>query len=239
MNLIGTKVKHITYGEGEIVKVNEKSVIVLFVHKTGEFQYPEGLLKFFEIYDEMAKAEISRIVDEYNIKKQQEKEAEEIKREERIRSIINHRKSKSTYTADFSKIERGYIYGTNSRTIYEEFCKTLSWDKNKADQFGWRTPLYATNCDTDRTSDVWFIFYANYDAEKLDNVVDDVHVVNFIQNDGDTIIEIVDDKIGASNNANRITFVRTDKGYEFLGVYKIEKNGTSRLYKRISTVYPV
>ena len=187
----------------------------------------------------MAKAEISRIVDEYNIKKQKEKEAEEIKREERIRSIINHRKSKSTYTADFSKIERGYIYGTNSRTIYEKFCKTLSWDENKADQFGWRTPLYATNCDTDRTSDVWFIFYANYDAEKLDNVVDDVHVVNFIQNDGDTIIEIVDDKIGASNNANRITFVRTDKGYEFLGVYKIEKNGTSRLYKRISTVYPV
>ena len=110
---------------------------------------------------------------------------------------------------------------------------------SKADQFGWQTPLYATNCDTDRKSDVWFIFYANYDPDKLDNVVNDVHVVNLIQNDGDTIIEIVDEKIGASNNANRITFVRTDKGYEFLGVYKIEKNGDSRLYKRISTVYPI
>ena len=69
MNLIGTKVKHIKYGEGEIIKVNEKSVIVLFSHKTVEFQYHAGLLKFFEIYDESAKAEISRSSKKKKLKK--------------------------------------------------------------------------------------------------------------------------------------------------------------------------
>lgn len=50
---------------------------------------------------------------------------------------------------------------------------------------------------------------------------------------------MVDDNIGKSNNANRITFVKTKNGYEFLGVYKIIKNGTTRIYQRISNVYPV
>lgn len=101
------------------------------------------------------------------------------------------------------------------------------------------TPLYATNADTDRTNDVWFIFYPNYDAQKLDAVVDDYHVVNLIQNNGDTIIEVVYDIIGKSNNANRITFVKTNNGYEFFGVYKIVKNGATRLYQCICDNYPI
>lgn len=142
-------------------------------------------------------------------------------------------------TPDFSHILRGCVYGNNSRKIYERFCETLGWDKNKAGFFGFRTPLYAENADTDRVNDVWFIFYPNYDAEKLDNIVNDYHVVNLIQNNGDRIVEVVDDNIGKSNNANRITFVKTKNGYEFLGVYKIIKNGTTRIYQRISNVYPV
>lgn len=144
-----------------------------------------------------------------------------------------------TVETDFSHIIRGCVYGGNSRKIYEKFCDTLGWDKNKANQFGWQTPLYAANADTDRTNDVWFIFYPNYDAQKLDAVVDDYHVVNLIQNNGDNIIEAVDDNIGKSNNANRITFVKTNSGYEFFGVYKIIKNGTTRLYQRISDNYPI
>ena len=139
---------------------------------------------------------------------------------------------------DFSHIVRGHAYGGNSRKIYEKFCETLGWDKSKANQFGWQTPLYATNADTDRTNDVWFIFYPNYDAEKLDTAVADYHVVNLIRNDGDEIIEIVDDRIGESNHANRITFVKTSNGYEFFGVYEIVKNGTARLYRRIHNNYP-
>ena len=89
------------------------------------------------------------------------------------------------------------------------------------------------------TSNPRSIFYPNYDAQKLDAVVDDYHVVNLIQNNGDNIIEVVDDNIGKSNNANRITFVKTNSGYEFFGVYKIVKNGTTRLYQRISDNYPI
>ena len=140
---------------------------------------------------------------------------------------------------DFSQIKRGFVYGNNSRKIYEQFCKTLGFDISKANQFGWQTPLYATNADTNKTNDVWFIFYPNYDAKKLDTIVNDYHVVNLIQNNGDTIIEIVDDTIGASNNSNRITFVKTNNGYEFFGVYKIVKNGTTRIYQRMYDNYPI
>lgn len=140
---------------------------------------------------------------------------------------------------DFSHIVRGCIYGGNSRKIYEKFCNTLGWDKNKANQFGWQTPLYAANADKERKNDVWFIFYPNYDAKKLDAAVNDYHVVNLIQDYGNTIIEIVDDNIGKANNAHRITFVKTKRGYEFFGVYKIIKNGVTRIYKRIYDNYPI
>lgn len=43
---------------------------------------------------------------------------------------------------DFSQIKRGAVYGGNSRTIFEKFCDTLGWDRSKATQFGWQTPLY-------------------------------------------------------------------------------------------------
>ncbi len=140
---------------------------------------------------------------------------------------------------DFSKIVCGKNYGGNSRNIYTKFCKTLGWDISKQNQFGWQTPLYATNADTDRTRDVWFIFYANYDINKLDNVVENVHVVNFIKEDGEQIIEIVDEEIGVSNQADRITFIKTNIGYVFFGVYRLIQNGTTRIYNRISRNYPI
>lgn len=140
---------------------------------------------------------------------------------------------------DFTKIISGRVYGTNSRKIYEKFCETLNWDKSKANQFGFRTPLYAENADTYRENDVWFICYPNFDANKLDCVVDDKHVINLIKDNGEKIVEIVEDRFGKSNNANRITFIKTINGYEFLGVYEIVENGTTRIYKRISKTYPI
>lgn len=152
--------------------------------------------------------------------------------------VRTNSRTKTTET-DFSHILRGRIYGTNSQKIYEKFCYTLGWDRSKIDQFGWQTPLYAANADTDRINDVWFIFYPNYDSQRLDTYVDDCHVVNLIQDNGDTIIEIVDDAIGKANDTCRITFVKTKRGYEFLGVYEIVQNGTTRIYKRISDNYPI
>lgn len=152
---------------------------------------------------------------------------------------MNDKFLKQSITDDFSCIVCGRVYGTNSRMIYEKFCETLAWDKNKAGQFGRQRPLYAANCDTKRENDVWFIFYPNYDKNRLDCVVDDFHVVNLIQNNANEIIEIVDAKFGNSNNAKRITFVKTKFGYEFLGVYELVKNGTTRIYKKTSDNYPI
>lgn len=98
---------------------------------------------------------------------------------------------------------------------------------------------YTLQMPTKRTRDVWFIFYANYDANMLDDIVDNRHVVNLIQNNGDMITEVIDERFGASNTADRITFVKTNKGYEFYGVYKIINNGATRCYQRISLNYPI
>lgn len=141
---------------------------------------------------------------------------------------------------NFASIVAGRIYGTNTRKIYEKFCETLGWDISKANQFGWQTPLYAVNADATRTSDVWFIAYPNYDIGEINNVEPNAHAVNFIHNNGDMIIEVVNETTGASHNANRITFVKTaNKYYQFLGVYKLVENGTTRVYKRISKTYPI
>ena len=153
-------------------------------------------------------------------------------------SVIDGIKRNKREGAEYSCITYGKVYGTNTRTIYEGFCRSLGWDWTKRYCFGFQTPLYAENCDTTRENDVWFICYPNYDPEKLDCVVKDRHVVNLIQNNGDEIIEIVEEKIGPSHNARRITFVKTLSGYKFSGVYELVKNGTTRRYKRISKFYP-
>lgn len=140
---------------------------------------------------------------------------------------------------DFSKIMCGRNYGGNSRKIYTKFCETLGWDPTKQNQFGWQTPLYATNADTNRTRDVWFIFYPNYDANNMENIVENEHAVNLIKDNGEHIIEIVDEDIGRSNPADRITFVKTNCGYEFFGVYRLIHNDTTRIYERISRNYPI
>ena len=146
---------------------------------------------------------------------------------------------KNHITNDFSRIVCGKVYGTDSRTVYEKFCDSLGWDISKADKFGFGTPRYAENCDADRTSDVWFIFCPNYDQNKLDTVVDDCRITNLILNNTKNIMEVVDDKSDKKNTANRITFVKTNAGYEFLGVYGILADGTTRVYDRISATYPI
>ncbi len=140
---------------------------------------------------------------------------------------------------DFRKIVRGHNYGTNSRKIFEKFCTSLGWDFQKAGEFGRQKPLYAEDADAERRRDVWFIFYANYDAERLDSVVDDGHVINLIKDGGDTIYENVDERIGPSHIADRITFVREKAGYVFYGVYRLIENGTLRVYKRIADQFPI
>ena len=147
-------------------------------------------------------------------------------------------KNNSLFASDYSQIRKGIVYGSNSRDIYEKFCNTLGWDYSQINKFGRQKPLYATNADTDRKRSVWFIFYANY-SDKIETAVDDLHAVNMIHDNGNAIIEIVSDKLGSTKDKERVVFARVKDGYEFLGVYKVIQNGTTRIYERISDVYPL
>ena len=163
-----------------------------------------------------------------------------IKENEEMCEVCNPKKSiakqKKAVEADFSSIKLGCVYGSNSREIYERFCKTLNWDKSKSDQFGRQgVPLYAENVDN-KKNDVWFITY--YVNKETDYSQNSDHK-NVILNDGNEIIEIVSSRIGKSNEANRITFIKTSKGYAFLGVYELIENGLKRKYKRISSEYSI
>lgn len=240
--LKGAKVNHEQLGMGTIVEINETNVKIDFKSDTKEYGletvFKKGIIKF--INSDLNNKFLDYLKQLQDIKQQKHNQKlDEAERHVAEIKMNNGKVFSKKITTDFTHIVRGNVYGTNSRTIYENFCDSLGWDKNKADQFGWQTPLYATNADTNRINDVWFIFYANYDPEKLDSVVGNFHVVNLIQNNGDKIIEVVDDSIGRSNNANRITFIKTHSGYEFFGVYELVQNGTKRIYKRISDSYPL
>lgn len=143
---------------------------------------------------------------------------------------------KKSINYNYSCIVRGCVYGTNSRTVYKSFCDILGWDRDKANQFGRQgAPLYAENCDADRKLAVWFISNPKfYDAEIFEK-----NHINLIKHNGDEIVEKVAPFIGSSRDTGRITFVKTNRGYEFFGVYKLVANGTTRIYKRISDIYPI
>ena len=150
--------------------------------------------------------------------------------------MFNSKIVKKSINYDYSCIICGRVYGTNSRTIYESFCDALGWDRDKISQFGRQgTPLYAENCDSDRKLAVWFISNPKYDNT---DIMQNNHI-NLIKHNGDEIIEKVAAFIGCSRDTGRITFVKTKYGYEFFGVYKLVKNGTVRIYRRISEIYPI
>ena len=155
-----------------------------------------------------------------------------------METIFRPYKTETNNTPILPQLDRYRLLGTNSREIYEKYCDIYGWDKTKSGEFGCRRPLYAENCDADRKNDVWFIFYPNYNRNKLDCIVGDHHVVNLIENNEKDITEIVDPKYGPTKNDIRITFIRKKSGYYFLGVYKVVKNGTTRHYKKISDTYP-
>ena len=150
--------------------------------------------------------------------------------------MFNSKLVKQSINYNYSCIVRGCVYGTNSKTIYESFCDTLKWDRDKANQFGRQgAPLYAENCDTDRKLAVWFISNPKF----YDTAIMEKNHINLIKNNGDEIIETVAAFIGGSRDTGRIVFVKTNLGYEFFGVYKLVQNGTTRIYKRISDIYPI
>lgn len=155
-----------------------------------------------------------------------------IKYDESICSVCNtdkkenHISKNSNKEKDFSSLRYNYNYGTNSKSIYREFCNTLGWDKSKAVCFGWQTPLYAIKADKERIRDIWFIFHANYDKKNFDSISRSGRpVLNYINKKENYIIECLDENMwGKGSNRERITFAKMEnsRGYEFLGIYKLK-----------------
>ncbi|MCM1297185.1 MAG: hypothetical protein NC311_16715 [Muribaculaceae bacterium] len=157
-------------------------------------------------------------------------------------------KDSITYSNTFSsQLLSGTDYGTNAKKIYTKLCTLLNFDSNKINQFGMFKPLYATFADTYRKADVWFICYSNFNKFKDKNenreFLEKGQKINIIENNGNSITEIVPEKCGRSNTADRITFVKVKKDnkwtYVFYGIYKLTQNGTTRHYDRISKIYPI
>jgi hypothetical protein len=134
-----------------------------------------------------------------------------------------------------STLISGKTYGSSSRDIYEDFCVSLKWDIVKAKRFGSRSPLYADKADTDRSRGVWFINFPKY--ELIDT--EGAKYTTFVLDNCKTIIEVVDETRGECSPNDRITFVKTQYGYKFLGVYALKENGLRHVFEKVSDVYPI
>lgn len=153
----------------------------------------------------------------------------------------SNKKSDKRASAISKSLSSGTAYGSNSKTVYSEFCDFLGFDRTQVGCFGFQTKLYAENADTDRKCDVWFICYPNYDEYKFNNNVKAKNYTNVIKDAGDTIIESFENYyVQKSSRSDTLVFVKTDveKKYVFFGVYKVVENGLKRVYKRISFKYP-
>lgn len=97
MNIVGTKVKHISFGEGEIVAFDEeyKRVTIKFADTEKVLGYPVCFEKHLEIYDAAIRAEVLDRIEREKQIKLQEQEAEEIRRQERIKTQEVERASKT------------------------------------------------------------------------------------------------------------------------------------------------
>ena len=175
-----------------------------------------------------------------------------------LKNIKREKELREKSVKDFTCIFSGLTYGTNSKKIYEAFCKTLNWDKSQSGNFGLQgQPLFAENADTDKCRDVWFLSHLNsFDCE-INEILKNVNIeyldvseaasaINFISQNKEIIVEYItaDKWKNAPKNKERVTFAKVDDfaAYEFLGVYEMidcNKDATRRIYKRKAEVYPM
>lgn len=125
-------------------------------------------------------------------------------------------------------------YGTKAVDIYDRCCNSFGWKKVDRYNFLQRHSLYAKDVADNKLS-VWFIANSNWTKfnSKFKNILDSL---------ADSITEeyMQGEKPSEIDKTNRIVFAKKKDGnYYFLGVYEVlEQNDTTRIYKRISNIYP-
>ena len=141
-----------------------------------------------------------------------------------------------------SQLLLGRLYGNNPRKIYIKLCRAFGWDRSKTKLFGKNQPMYAKNVDGEGEVEVWFLsrpFYEKTPLEQLDRSV----ISGYIDRNGDYIFEYFN-KFYHDSRYDRVTFVKTDKGYVFYGVYKLttftgDEDNSIPVYKRIGYDFPM
>lgn len=164
----------------------------------------------------------------------------EIEERERVSKVF--RQYEQSVPLNCSQLLQGRLYGTNPSAIYRELCEVFGWDKSKINQFEENQPLYAKNVDGDGKVEVWFLsqpFYETLPVEHVDSTV----ISGVIKWSGEHIFEHFN-KFYHDSSYHRVTFVKTDKGYVFFGVYKIitfavNKDVPIPVYKRIGYDFPM
>ena len=159
----------------------------------------------------------------------------EIEERERVSKVF--RQYEQSAPLNCSQLLQGRLYGTNPSAIYRELCEVFGWDKSKINQFEENQPLYAKNVDGDGKVEVWFLsqsFYEKLPVEQVDSTV----ISGVIKWDGEHIFEHFN-KFYHDSSYQRVTFIKTDKGYVFGGVYQlITFAGSIPVYKRIGYDFP-
>lgn len=223
MNLVGTKVKHNLYGEGEIILCDERYVTVKFATKEIKFQFPQCFGVYIQVLDHDVKDPISQIIDDYNHKMQQENASKELQKQEMASSIKISAKNpssaeiQSAVTKLYKIVGNTYQISTHAEFLNEIFGTNYEkWMKGS-----WQ---YSENIE------VWMVrFYGEVDGWRnrfFDNQITEEYV-------GKKFVEI-------PASSHKIAVAVDDRGYRrtytILGLFKICKEESSprrRVYYRV------
>ena len=137
----------------------------------------------------------------------------------------NQLSSLNTVETDFRELIRGQLCGANADKILEKLCKVNGWDINQSKSFNWDNSIHK-RVSVDEQMDVWFIDNPTFDNCQVDAKLEEYHFVNLISDGEYYVCEIFEDMYGSyfCSKNHILTFVKTNIGYVFLGVYRVHQN---------------
>ncbi len=248
MNMIGEKVKHKNFGEGDILRIEENKITVRFSVGEKTFSYPKSFEHFLTVVDGEVQKTIKVLLEKQKeeeeiVKLQQEREEKEKERKEDFTTLRTVCPKNNVKIGSQLVCNLNMSYGTNSRDIYLECCERFNWHKDSQYKFGKQgCPLFAWNA-TPENYHVWFLCNNNWSGTKATSWE------NIISHDLQYIYEIWEKHLPDDREKGcRVVFAKTsDNQYVFLGVYRLsdikieereEMIGLNRVFEKISSVYP-
>jgi len=164
--------------------------------------------------------------------------------------IMDDMSNRSTLTADKNAgnnsfvLTWGYCAETRALDVYKRLSKIFNWDRSQCINFAPMQFLYAKNA-TPEGYGVYMLVHNDL-CEPYNEIFS---WYTYIKKD-DTIEEVwfIPNRMRYEDLTPRVIFARTHRGYVFQGVYKFYnaeiriikgKERLVKIYKRISTTYPI